>query len=184
MTSFSEDRDLLRQPRDRPALMWGRRAGDDLKRPPSATGICDVGPSIAGFAGEERERKKEGRKRGRSALLCIYVCGPKPPFPGAAGCVGGRRVVAWLARSCRPPPGPGCRLAAPSPRSGGSGPGQTSSLSPLSASCGEGQSGACVSDGPAAAQSNPECAAILGVTLAFAPQPHPPQGRWWTRPLF
>lgn len=40
---------------------------------------------------EKRERKKEGRKRGRPALLHISVRGTRPLFPGAAGCVCGRR---------------------------------------------------------------------------------------------
>lgn len=41
-------------------MMW-ENGVDDLKRPLVATGICDVELSIAGFAGEERE--KERRKK-------------------------------------------------------------------------------------------------------------------------
>lgn len=123
---------------------------------------------------EKRRRKKEGRKRGRSALLCISVCGPSPPFPGA---------------TCRRRGG----FAAPArPRAGSSlpkqqwrpGPGQTSRLSRVPAACGEGQSGACVSHSPAAPQSDPEGAGIPRVTPAFTPQPRPPQGRVRTRQLF
>ena len=55
---------------------------------------------------EKRERKKEGRKRGRPARLRISAVGPDLCFLGLqAVCVGG--VVAWLS------PGTG-----PSPRSG------------------------------------------------------------------
>lgn len=51
---------LLRQLQDRLVLMWASGV-DDLKRPLVATGICDVEFSIAGFAGEERE-KERGKK--------------------------------------------------------------------------------------------------------------------------
>lgn len=51
---------LPRQLQDRLVLMW-ENSVDDLKRPLLATGICDVEFSIAGFAGEERE--KERRKK-------------------------------------------------------------------------------------------------------------------------
>ena len=62
---------------------------------------------------EERERKKEGRKRGRPALLRISICGTRPPFPGAVGCVCGRRGGLTGPRDGRLSLG-----TAPAPRSG------------------------------------------------------------------
>lgn len=86
---------------------------------------------------EKRERKKEGRKRGRLALLHISVRGTRPVFTGAAGCVCGRRGGLAGPGDGRLAPGTG-----PSPRSGDGRPRQTSFLGPVSAPCGRGQSGA------------------------------------------
>lgn len=83
---------------------------------------------------EKKERKKEGRKRGGPALLRISIRGTRPPFPGAVGCVCGRRGGLTVPRDGRLSVG-----TAPAPRSGDGWPRQTSSLGPVPAPCGQGQ---------------------------------------------
>lgn len=65
---------LLRQLLDGLVLMGRLGVGDDLKWPLSATGILDVGCSVATFAGEEGEkerREKEG-PAGPLAHFCSW----------------------------------------------------------------------------------------------------------------
>lgn len=126
LRSFHEDYSLAPvMTQDRLLLIQGNRISD-LKRPLLATVIYDVEFSIAGFAGEREKEEIEGPVSPPVHL----VCGLKPLFPGAAGCMCGRcTAVVWpVRRSCSPlwgqPSFGRVRLC-----SGGSWPRQTSSLS-------------------------------------------------------
>lgn len=69
----------------------------------------------------KREKKKERRHRGSGQASCTFLFAvPKPPFPGAAGWVcGRRRAAAWWAQLSGSWLWDGRVLSAPAPCGGG-----------------------------------------------------------------